>query len=504
MHAPIRPPSRWLRATLVPRLIRKGLHLHIVAAVIAASIFALSGAVLWQSRQDTWHEAEAASHNLLNAVARDISTNIGLLDLALKGVVQGLAYPDLSHLPSEVRHLILFDRIATTTYLGSILVLDEAGKVVADAASVRPREGDFSDRDYFTVHRERADVGLYVSRPYNSRFRDGDLSVAISRRLTHPDGRFAGVVIGAMSLSNIQQAFRGLNLGHDSAVSLFRSDGTLLMREPFVEQELGRDFSSSENVQNFLREPFGSFVGTSSVDQIERLFTFKVLDNLPVVLTLNRAVSDIFDEWQERALVLGLLTALLCCAVVVLAALFQRELRRRTTAEAKLARLATTDGLTGLPNRRAFDEEFEQEWNRAVRTGQPLSLLFIDVDSFKRYNDRYGHGEGDRVLRSVAEAIRGCLKRPEDFAARYGGEEFTVVLPDSDQRSAEAMAERVRTAVMALGITHADSSHGVVTVSVGLSTMIPRSGQRSQSLLQAADTGLYRAKAAGRNTLETV
>ncbi|WP_445500686.1 diguanylate cyclase [Microvirga sp. G4-2] len=494
--------SQWPGAKLALRLIRSGLHLHIVAAVIAASIFALSGTVLWQARQDTWHEAEEASHNLLTAVARDISTNMELLDLALKGVVQGLAYPGLAQLPPELRHLILFDRVATTTYLGSILVLDESGKVVADAASVKPRTGDFADRDYFSVHRERTDAGLYVSRPYKSRFRNGDISIAISRRLAHPDGRFAGVVIGALSLSHIEQAFKSLKLGRDSAVSLFRSDGVLLTREPLIGPELGQDLSASANVQRFLREPSGSFVGTSAVDNVERLFTFKALDNLPVVFTLNRAVDDIFDEWQDRALVLGLITALLCCAVVALAALFQRELRRRTAAEDELARLATTDGLTGLPNRRAFDEAFEREWSQAARSGHALSLLFVDVDFFKRYNDRYGHGEGDRVLRAVAEAISGSLKRPDDFGARYGGEEFTLLLPATDRAGAEAMAEAIRAAVMALGLAHEDSPHRVVTVSVGVAGAVPRPGQRSQSLLQSADTALYRAKAAGRNMLQ--
>jgi len=424
------------------------------------------------------------------------------LDLALKGVIQGLAYPGLAQLPPEIRHLILFDRVATTTYLGSILVLDETGKVIADAASVEPRAGDFSDRDYFAAHRERANIGLYVSRPYKSRFRNGDVSIAISRRLAHPDGRFAGVVIGALSLSHVEQAFKSLKLGRDSAVSLFRSDGVLLMREPLIGQELGQDLSGSANVQRFLREPSGSFVGTSVVDNVERLFTFKALDNLPVVFTLNRAVDDISDEWQERALVLGLITALLCCAVVALAALFQRELRRRTAAEAELARLATTDGLTGLPNRRAFDEVFEREWSDAARSGRPLSLLFVDAGFFKRHNDRYGHGEGDRMLRAVAEAIRGCLKRPGDFGARYGGEEFTVLLPDTDEAGAQAMGEAIRAAVMALGLPHEGSPHRVVTVSVGVSATVPGPGQRSQSLLQAADTGLYRAKAAGRNTLQ--
>jgi diguanylate cyclase (GGDEF)-like protein len=164
-----------------------------------------------------------------------------------------------------------------------------------------------------------------------------------------------------------------------------------------------------------------------------------------------------------------------------------------------LDRLATSDGLTGIANRRSFDETLDAEWLRANRDGTELSLLMLDVDWFKGFNDRYGHRAGDDCLRAVAAAMRGALLRPADFAARYGGEEFVVLLAGTDAAGAATIAERVRDTVEATAVPHERSIFGHVTVSIGAATACPRTGSRPQDLIDAADQALYRAKAAGRN-----
>ncbi len=161
---------------------------------------------------------------------------------------------------------------------------------------------------------------------------------------------------------------------------------------------------------------------------------------------------------------------------------------------------ALLDGLTNIPNRRRFDQVFESEWLRAQRSRLPLSLIMADIDFFKRFNDRYGHGVGDECLKKVAESLSASLARPSDLAARYGGEEFVAILPETDAAGAHIIAERFRSMVESRRIPHQDSDvSNVVTVSVGLSSVIPYVGMEAADLLKQADEMLYQAKNSGRN-----
>lgn len=164
-----------------------------------------------------------------------------------------------------------------------------------------------------------------------------------------------------------------------------------------------------------------------------------------------------------------------------------------------LLRLATLDGLTGIANRRGFDATLEQEVRRLGSGGTgALSLILIDVDHFKRFNDFYGHQAGDDCLRAVAGALSGSLRRPDELVARVGGEEFAVLLPGQDMAAAMAMAERLRRAVTGLGLSHAARPDGdLVTISMGVATL--GEAGSAVSLVAAADQALYRAKASGRN-----
>ena len=165
-----------------------------------------------------------------------------------------------------------------------------------------------------------------------------------------------------------------------------------------------------------------------------------------------------------------------------------------------LQRLMNSDGLTGLSNRRHFDEYLELEWRRALRDQNQLSLLMIDVDYFKSFNDSFGHLEGDEALRKVATAIRDASSRPSDLPARYGGEEFAIVLPNTSQGGARLVAEKLRQAVEALKIPHISPTEGsCLTISIGLATLTPQHSGNCRQLISAADKGLYLAKKNGRN-----
>jgi two-component system chemotaxis family response regulator WspR len=166
----------------------------------------------------------------------------------------------------------------------------------------------------------------------------------------------------------------------------------------------------------------------------------------------------------------------------------------------ELERLTNIDGLTGLSNRRYFNEYMEAEWKRAVRSKSPLSILMIDVDHFKQYNDTYGHIAGDDVLRKVAQCIKLGCRRSTDLAARYGGEEFAVVLPETPFTETQRLAEKLCHAIEALGLVHSGSSAAkYVTISVGGATTIPQRAESFFPLVDAADKSLYEAKRGGRN-----
>ena len=186
------------------------------------------------------------------------------------------------------------------------------------------------------------------------------------------------------------------------------------------------------------------------------------------------------------------------CAAMLATRVYAEDAAERG---AHLERLAFTDGLTGIANRRRFDEVLPREWKRAQRTELPISLLMIDIDYFKRYNDAYGHQAGDRCLRAVAAAMQERIARPSDLLARYGGEEFVVVLPETTLAGATRVGEELRHAVAGAAIVYEDSSLGMVSLSIGAAVAVPSPSEDCATLLAAADRSLYRAKQLGRNRL---
>lgn len=184
-----------------------------------------------------------------------------------------------------------------------------------------------------------------------------------------------------------------------------------------------------------------------------------------------------------------------------------RDMTERKKLEDKLSALALTDSLTELPNRRAFDETLDREWKRTLREGSQISLLLLDLDHFKEFNDQYGHQVGDDCLRAVAGAVRGAV-RATDIPARYGGEEIAVILPSTNTPGATEVAEKVRLAVESLQIVHEANPEGRywVTASIGIATALSRQGgamRMPENLLLAADNALYKSKREGRNQVAT-
>ncbi|WLI87918.1 diguanylate cyclase [Massilia sp. R2A-15] len=248
--------------------------------------------------------------------------------------------------------------------------------------------------------------------------------------------------------------------------------------------------------------------------RLDRAVLQALRDNFPAVLsqTLHKAPLPLFADHEARLGGLRIQQAVAVtpldveggrrhCLIQVsdVSAAVQRERLLREQA-LELRSQTFSDGLTGIANRRHFDQAIEKEQRRAKRSGVPLSMLMIDIDFFKAYNDHYGHQQGDDTLIRVAAALAGRLKRPPDLIARYGGEEFAVILPDMDSAGATGIAETMRKCVAQLAIPHAGAQGAAqVTISIGVATQAPSNPLEVAELIGAADRALYEAKRGGRN-----
>ncbi|MCJ2051793.1 diguanylate cyclase [Methylobacterium sp. J-070] len=471
-----------------------------------AGLISVAALLLWQMRTDAERRSQLTANSLVQVLGRDIARNVELYDLSLLAVVEGFGRTDVAQASPELRQLILFDRAASAPGFAFLLLLDTNGVIASGSDHLVPKGLDRSEAEYFrhfVAHPD--DDGLHISPPAISRV-SGQRMIMLSRRLSNPDGSFAGVVVGGIKIDYLRRLFASVDAEHAGTVTLYGPEGIILMREPYDQSAIGASVADTPSYRRMIAMREGSFVGPAMLGDGERRLTFARLGTEPLTLSIAVAPSAIYAEWWHRALGLSMVLLSLCSVTASLTWLLRRELGRREQAEARLlaanARLAaqaTTDALTGLGNRRRFDEALAQEWDRAVRSRRPLSLILIDADCFKGFNDTYGHQRGDEALRLIAGSIRAAANRASDLACRVGGEEFAVILPEIDSAGAEIVAERIRTAVMGWAMPHAEGPHAVLTVSCGVASVPEVLAHNAAALVAEADAALYAAKGAGRN-----
>jgi hypothetical protein len=204
----------------------------------------------------------------------------------------------VAHVVQEVQRLALFDRAASAKYMGSLLALNTTGDIIVDSRSTTPRPVNLADRDYFQIHQHEPGIGLYISRPVKSRLEHGEDTIVLSRRLSDRDGKFTGVVAGAMRLAYFRDLFSRLNVGQRGVITLIKSDGTILMRHPSTGSayDIGGSFKDKPVFQHILRERSGSFTGRSTITDMYRLRTFTQIGDLPLFVTVSQSLDDIYAE----------------------------------------------------------------------------------------------------------------------------------------------------------------------------------------------------------------
>ncbi|WP_213879105.1 sensor domain-containing diguanylate cyclase [Pseudomonas sp. dw_358] len=485
------------RSTLISR--RPEWVLIFASALATLTIVTIVTFLLIRERADDEASAIRSANNVIQLIQTEVLRNAGLYDTALEGIIAAVRDSEFGKIPPSLQRQTLFDRAITAPFRGDLLWVDAAGDVRADSVSDVPRHHNFATDPTFVAHRRDPSPAVVISPPFKDRLGHLGWCVSFSQRISSPTGEFLGVASGALRLAYFDELFKSLDLGANSNVSLLSLNGIVLARQPELPGRalVGQDLSHRPNFQRFLRETSGSFKALSSQDQIERLYTFSRVGDLPLIITVAMSTDTVCAPWRRTALLVGSATGLLCLGIFWLTVMLMRELRLRRHAEAELAALAATDSLTGLANRRSLDQALNKEWARALRQDQWLSILMIDVDHFRAFNERHGHQGGDEALRNVAAAIHSSIRRPADSAARYGGEEFLVILPDTALQGAVSLAETIRRAVEQQPPFANDQRP--ITVSIGIGSQRIRAGRTLVALLNEADIALYQAKHRGRN-----
>ena len=475
---------------------------------MSMALAVIISAQLYQDRGNARAQAQETAVNLTNAIARDISRHIDLFRFVLSSLRDTVESNAFDRIPADLHDTVLFSHTAAPKALGVLFVTDANGIITAESGHNDIKGQSRGWRPYFSYHRDHDDPAMLVSGPLVSAT-SGDPVIVLSMRLNRPDGSFRGVVVASMLLTYFDGLLTDLSLEPGASLSLLLDQGVVMARKPADPDAIGRDLRQNPLVAAAAGKPQSIYVEPGSIGG-DHLTVSTAVEGSTMRVQMTQSLEQIWFHWRAKAWTIGTTTAVLMLGIIALIVLFHRESGRRARAQQALAlanatleRMATTDALTGIANRRMFDDILRREEAKAARSPQDAAVLMIDIDLFKSFNDTYGHSAGDATLRSVAQAVTRAVTRGGDLVARIGGEEFAVLLTDTDLSGARIVAERVRAEVVALGIRHTASPHGHVTVSIGLAT----SGTDSVSLnlddaLNLADQALYDAKKNGRNRVE--
>ncbi|MBR8356445.1 GGDEF domain-containing protein [Burkholderia vietnamiensis] len=469
-----------------------------LGTVLTLIVLAISALTLWADRETAIEHAHDMSKNVAAVLAANISRTVETADRTLVVLAAAQNKPAIRNLDPEIRHDLLYSQTGSAQYITGMGIIDDRGKLI-DGRYAHTHHLDLSDRDYFTVQRNSPNVGLYVSAVYRTRSRAGVETIGLSRRISRPDGSFAGVALVAINLDYFNQLLQKLDIGAHGAASIIRVDGSWVARNPPSSAARGYSLRKSMVFPRMANEESGFYVAHSASDGVLRLYTFQRVPGTPFIAVVAPAMDDALAAWKRLSWIAGLSSLSVSMAFCAGVWLLAFALRGRLEAESHLKELTRTDPLTGLKNRRALDRTLDNEWHRLQRNDSSLSVLYVDADNFKAYNDTHGHAQGDLALAYLANCISKHVRRRGDLAARYGGEEFVVVLPDTDENSAMQIAEAIRAEVAGARPMDGNLPLAPFTVSVGYATARRSSFASLDALTKAADAALYEAKRKGRN-----
>jgi GGDEF domain-containing protein len=511
-----------------------------ILALIAIVPFVLER--IHNEKYDRAQRVEAAYQQALG-LARQAAAAQNDVIVSTRALLTVLAGTRVVISPSEPACGQLLKSIAEPEpWIRALSIANRDGRIVC--SSRREALGlDIATRSHFTT---AIKTGAFVVSDYLFGTRDKAPLIIGALPQRNADGSIESVALATLDLKWIGQIAGTLALRHGSIMLLVDRNGTVLADEPNPTNWVGRKLGDDPLIKDLLTQHEG-VVTAAPLDGVRRIFAFVKLPGTSAHVAIGfdenevlaRANSEMWLAFTELGLValLVLLSIwfgaerLLVRPIRVLAETAGRIGRGETKTHAASLPLVAEfiplamalDSLTGLANRRAFNTHLFTEWKLASKRRAPISALMIDVDHFKSFNDRYGHVQGDMCLRKVGEALKSCTRSRTDIAAvpgieerralthpaalghgsqlaaRYGGEEFAVLLPGVDLKTAAKIGERIRSAVENLLIAHAGAPWGFVSISVGVTSIVPDERCSPQELTETADACLYEAKQGGRN-----
>lgn len=474
----------------------------LLAIVITAVVIGATTLEISLDYRDTEQRTYETATDITHVVERQVRDTITYVDQTLDAV--SILVRDsggIAGIHQSSTWQILRSYCSTLIGCHAIGVVAPTGK-----AQVRTRDRDIetidvSDRLHFLQAR---DTGRrYIDAAVVSRLPGSPILFFVSKPVFDKERKFLGVVVIGMETSQLTSFYSLFGFSLAPAISIFKGDGGIVARHPNMEKLVGKSNAKSEIFTTYLpRAPFGTYKSLSRLDGKTRLAAYRSLPDLDLVIFSGIETPAAFAAWKARSLrrvtIVGGMLALIWGALLTAsrATAEQAVLRQKNR---HLDTLASRDPLTGIGNRRLFSRTLKRDWSKHNRSGAPISLILLDVDYFKLFNDHYGHQAGDDCLRRVAHALQESLQREGDLVARYGGEEFVAVL-DCGHEGALYVAERMRQRIEALEIPHIRSkASSFVTASLGVASTENTRAQSTEELLAVADKALYEAKASGRN-----
>lgn len=484
--------------------------------VTAVTVFSVNSWTLWSAWQHKLSHREKEARNLSVSLAKQAEDTFLQVDMTLNEAIRPLRQNGLVHATTPAFKAQLREQHSKLSQLQNLFIYDKHGNWIATSGSYARVSISNADRDYFVWHRTHNNTSVLISHVIRSRS-TGKLVIPVSIRLNDNAGNFAGVALATIKLDYFQQFYSYFSLNKRDVLALILGDASVLYIRPFPDDIVNRKLSSSPLFKRNLKaSDIGSATWRASLDNVERIFSYAQLKRFPLIVVAGFDRDAIKSEWISENLISLILNLALIVIIMGMGTFMLRQARASVKNQTELAMvkdeltsinqvlqsLALVDGLTGLANRRQFDAMLKINLEQSHYSGEPLSLIMVDIDFFKRYNDTYGHVAGDYCLQKVGEALKSIFHYNDEIVARYGGEEFAIILPSTNHSEAMIFAEQAIQAVRNAELIHGTSEipGGLVTISAGCSTLIA-SGQPEDTELikKLADNALYNAKRSGRN-----
>lgn len=479
---------------------------------------AVMGLNLWTMREawrDTVIQAEQMAVNLSVSQARQADDTILQTELSLRQVQHQLMSEMATGVDNAALSHTMQELASRLPQLHGLFYYSADGKWLATSARQIPKGINNADREYFAFHRTNPRDSVHIGPVIRSRS-TGELVIPVSLRVNDVSGGFNGILLATIRVDYFRHYYSYYELGPQDVLVLMLADSTVLYARPMPDSFIGKNLSSSHLFQAMLASSDkGSGQWRAALDGKARIFGFARSERYGLVVAAGYDKHDLLKKWLKGQVEYVMFDLALLAGIMLLGAYilgqarrslrYQQELTRLrdelTAANLSLENLAHADGLTGLANRRQFDLFLQQSLLDAAEKNQQVSLILMDIDYFKRYNDTYGHVAGDACLKAVASALKALPLRSTDKVARYGGEEFAIILPGATGPYALNIASAAVKAVSARNIPHDSSSIAAhVTLSAGCATFLPEKDRpEPQALIEQADEALYLAKHSGRN-----